>query len=77
MINEKVIVETLANNTKSIAGLQSVLAGFSELLASGLPNLSPEQQATLRKGATDMLALARLQQSAGEKLLSELRASQN
>ena len=73
MIEEKVLLETVANLTKGLAGLQSVVAGMSQLLAVGLPNLSPQQKSVLENGAATLMREAAAQAAAGENLLSALR----
>ena len=50
MINEKLILETLANQAERLADLQYALAGLTALVESRLPGLSPEQKATLQSG---------------------------
>ena len=50
MINEKLILETLASHTGRLADLQIALAGLTALVESRLPNLTPEQKETLQKG---------------------------
>ena len=50
MINEKLILETLANHTGRLADLQMALAGLTALVESRLPSLTPEQKATLQSG---------------------------
>ena len=50
MINEKLILETLANQTQRLADLQMHIAAITALLESRLPGLSPEQKATLKSG---------------------------
>lgn len=50
MINEKLILETLANHTERLASLQMTIAGLTALVESRLPGLSPEQKATLQSG---------------------------
>jgi len=47
-MNEKLILETLANLTKASADLQYALAGLTALVESRLPGISPEQKAMLR-----------------------------
>lgn len=76
MIDDKVLLETVANLTKGLGGLQSVVAGISQLLAAALPNLSTEQKAVLEKGAATLMKDAEGQCAAGENLLSALRAYQ-
>jgi len=75
MMNEKLILETVANLTKGLAGLQAVVAGLSQLLSVGLPNLSPQQKAVLENGATTLLKEAEAQSAAGENILSAIRQS--
>ena len=74
MINEKLILTTLAKLTKTTAGLQLVIAGMSELLASRLPNLTDQQKSVLQNGANNLRAEADAQDAAGEALLSSLRS---
>lgn len=74
MINEKLILTTLAKLTKTTAGLQLVLAGMSELLASRLPNLTEQQKSVLQKGASNLRVEAGAQDAAGEALLTSLRS---
>jgi hypothetical protein len=50
MTNEKLILETLANQTERLADLQYALAGLTALVESRLPGLSAEQKATLQSG---------------------------
>jgi hypothetical protein len=74
MVNEKLILKTLANLTKTTAGLQLVIAGMSELLASRLPNLTDQQKSIFQNGANNLRAEADAQDAAGEALLSSLRS---
>ena len=73
MINEKLVLTTLAKLTKTTAGLQLVLAGMSELLASRLPNLAEQQKSVLQNGANNLRVEAAAQDAAAEALLSSLR----
>jgi hypothetical protein len=50
MINEKLILETLANHTERLADLQMALADLTALVEPRLPNVTPEQKATLQNG---------------------------
>ena len=50
MINEKTIIETLANQTERLASLQETLAAFIALVESRLQNLSPQEKEMLKKG---------------------------
>jgi hypothetical protein len=50
MVNEKLILEALANHTDRLADLQMALAGLTALVESRLPNLTPEQKERLQKG---------------------------
>jgi hypothetical protein len=51
-MNEKQILETIANMMDRIACLQLALAGLTALVASRLPELSQEEKDGLQKGAT-------------------------
>jgi hypothetical protein len=74
MVDEKLILTTLAKLTKTTAGLQLVIAGMSELLASRLPNLTEQQKSVLQNGANNLRVEAGAQDAAGEALLSSLRS---
>jgi flagellar biosynthesis/type III secretory pathway M-ring protein FliF/YscJ len=68
-MNEKLILETLANHTKRLAGLQLAIAGLTALVISRLPNLSPEQIEILKNDIETQKKDSEALQSAGEQLL--------
>ena len=47
-MNEKLILETLANHTERISILQENLAGLLAVVESRLPDLSQEQKVTMK-----------------------------
>jgi len=74
MKDEKLILTTLAKLTKTTAGMQLLLAGMSELLASRLPNLTEQQKSVLQNGANNLRVEAAAQDAAGDALLTSLRS---
>jgi hypothetical protein len=74
MKDEKLILTNLAKLTKTTAGMQLLLAGMSELLASRLPNLTEQQKSVLQHGANNLRVEAAAQDAAGDALLSSLRS---
>jgi hypothetical protein len=50
MINEKILIETLANHTERLADLQQAFAGLTSFVESRLPNLSSEEKEMLKNG---------------------------
>lgn len=72
-MNEKLILETLANLSQRAADLQYALAGLTALIESRLPGLSPEQKYTLQKGIEIQKKDAEVLKSAVEPLRKALK----
>ncbi len=72
-MNEKLILETLANHTDRLAGLQYAIAGLTAVIESRLPNLSTDQRETLQKSVEIQKREAETLKSGAEHLRQVLQ----
>jgi hypothetical protein len=70
MNNEKEITKALAITIESMAGLFTVVAGFSALFEARLPDVSPSEKAMLQNGANYCLSESKKLESLSKRILS-------
>ena len=73
MINEKLILETLANQTTRVATLQENFAAILAFLETHLPDLSQPDREMLKKGANLFLSAGDSLSHDAERLRQAIR----